>query len=63
MRIVLVIVISKESWEKGPGEDELNVLELGTNPFCDSLHKLPFLLQRFLQEARIGSLLWEVGGD
>jgi hypothetical protein len=61
MRIILVIVISKESLEKTPGEGKLNILELGTNPFLDSSHKLSFLLQRFLQ-ARIGSL-WEVGGN
>jgi hypothetical protein len=61
MGIVRVVVISKESWEKGPGEGEFNFLELGTDPFRDSLHKLPFLLQRFLQ-ARIGNL-WEVRGN
>jgi hypothetical protein len=60
-RVDLVIIISKESWEKGLCQNEFDVSKLGAYPFGDSLHKPPFLLQRLLQ-ASIGSL-WEVRCD
>jgi hypothetical protein len=45
MRIILIIVISKESQKKGLGEGRFNILELRSNPFWDSLDKLLFLFQ------------------
>jgi hypothetical protein len=51
LRIILVIVVSKESRQEGLGKkSNFCISNLGSNVFCDSLNKLPFLLQRLLKK-------------
>jgi hypothetical protein len=62
--VIVVVVISKQSWQKGFGQQSQfdSLLELRSNILCHSLDELPFLLQWFLQTRRTGSLR-EVGGS
>jgi hypothetical protein len=54
-RVVIIVLISKKSWQKSLGEGFLNECRLRAYSLCESLHKLFLLLQRFLQ-AKVGSL-------
>jgi hypothetical protein len=54
-RVIIIIVLAKESRKKGLRNCFLHLGELVIDILDDSLDKLPFLLQRFLQ-SRIGSL-------